>query len=77
MANLPVANETQDGGDAQLTVAIWNAAADRLRNVQRGGPVVAAITSATAGRTPDAVVRLRLTSEQLGLVADAIEPMPG
>ncbi len=77
MANLAVANQTQDGGDAQLTVAMWNAAADRLRNVQRSGPVVAAITSATSGRTPDAVVRLRLTSEQLGLVADAIEPIPG
>jgi hypothetical protein len=77
MANLPVANETQYGGDAQLTVAMWNAAADRLMTVQRGGPVRAAITAATSGRTPDAVVRLRLTSEQLGLVADAIEPIPG
>ncbi len=77
MAYLAVANQTQDGGDAQLTVAMWNAATDRLGSVQRGGQVVAAITTATSGRTPDAVVRIRLTSEQLGLVSIAIAPIPG
>ncbi len=77
MTLLPIANQTPDGGDAQLTVAMWNAAADRLRNVQRGGPVVAAITAATSGRTPDDVVRLRLASEQLRMVSDAIAPIPG